>query len=57
MKSPKHKGVMAFIKKICSSGNAFQVPMLPNAKQPIKIPTYDGSGQVVHPSVIDFENE
>jgi hypothetical protein len=36
---------------------AFNKPILPNAGQPLKIPTYDGSGQAVHPSVIDFLNE
>jgi len=34
-----------------------QKALLPNAKQFLNIPTYDGSGQVVHPSVIDFHNE
>ena len=34
-----------------------QVPLLQNSKQALQIPTYDGSGQVVHPSVIDFINE
>ena len=36
---------------------AFKDPVIHNAKQPLQIPTYDGSGQVVHPSVIDFQNE
>jgi hypothetical protein len=36
---------------------AMQVPLLPNSKQALQIQTYDGSGQVVHPSVIDFVNE
>lgn len=57
MKSLKHNRVMAYIKKICRSGNSFRVPNLPNAKYPLQIPTYDESGQVVHPCVIDFRNE
>ncbi len=58
-KSPKPDRVRTYIKKmfICLSGVADQVPILPNAQQPLRIPTYDGSGQVVHPSVIDFLNE
>jgi hypothetical protein len=32
-------------------------PLIHNAKSPLQIPTYDGSGQAVHPSVIDFQNE
>lgn len=39
------------------SGYKKQGPILPNAQQPLAIPTYEGSGQVVHPSVIDFLNE
>lgn len=39
------------------SGIAFPHPLLANAKQPLQTPTYDGSGQVVHPSIIDFFNE
>jgi hypothetical protein len=58
-KSPKPDRVRTYIKKmfICLSGVADQVPILLNAQQPLRIPTYDGSGQVVHPSVIDFLNE
>jgi hypothetical protein len=51
MKSSKDHAVITFIKKMC------HMPILTNARQPLNIPTYDGSGQVVHPSVIDFENE
>ncbi len=31
--------------------------LLPNALEPLSIPTYEGSGQTVHPSIIDFQNE
>lgn len=31
--------------------------LLPNAEAPLSIPTYEGSNQVVHPSVIDFSLE
>ena len=31
--------------------------MLKNSSAPINLSTYDGSGQVVHPSVVDFKNE
>lgn len=34
-----------------------QAIKLNNSAEPIDISTYDGSGQVVHPSVIDFKNE
>jgi hypothetical protein len=56
-KSSKYNRIMGFVKKICQSGIAFRFSILPNARQPLQIPTYDGSGQVVHPSVIDFLNE
>jgi hypothetical protein len=36
---------------------AFKNPILKNADQPLLIQTYDGSDQVVHPSIIDFQNE
>jgi hypothetical protein len=57
MKSIRH--YVANIKKLFlyNSGNSFHAPILPNAKKPLQIPTYDGSGQVVHPSIIDFLNE
>jgi hypothetical protein len=58
-KSPKPYRVMTYIKKmfVSLSGIEARIPILPNAQQPLRIPTYDGSGQVVHPSVIDFLNE
>jgi hypothetical protein len=57
--SERKNGVFANIKKLFSyrSGNGFPLPILPNAEQPLQTPTYDGSGQVVHPCVIDFFNE
>jgi len=36
---------------------AYRQSILSNAKQSLQIPTYDGSDQVVHPSIIDFRNE
>ena len=58
-KSLQKYWVFATIKNLLrySSGNAFNTPALSNAKQYLTIPTYEGSGQVVHPSVIDFRNE
>ena len=51
--------VKTYIKKlfVTPSGIEARAPLLPNARQPLMIPTYDRSGQVVHPSVIDFLNE
>jgi hypothetical protein len=56
-KSSKYNKILGFVKKICPSGIAFRFSVLTNARQPLQIPTYDGSGQVVHPSVIDFLHE
>ena len=39
------------------SGFTKAVLPLPNAQKPLNIPTYDSSGQAIHPSVIDFLNE
>jgi len=36
---------------------SFNVGILLNARKPLNIPTYDGSNQVVHPSIIDFLTE
>lgn len=59
METMRNNRVIAYFKTrfMCPLENSFQKPLLPNAKQPLQIPTYDGSGQVVHPSVIDFRNE
>jgi hypothetical protein len=59
MKSLKIFGVIRSIKNIFSrpSKIVFKYPVISNAKYPLSIPTYDGSGQVNHPSVIDFLNE
>ena len=58
-KSPQPDRVRTYIKKmfVSLSGIEARIPILQNAQQPLRIPTYDGSGQVVHPSVIDFLNE
>lgn len=42
---------------INKSGYTQAVLPLPNAENHLIIKTYDGSGQAVHPSVIDFQNE
>ena len=57
--SSKSDRIRIYIKKIVAglSGIEVRIPLLPNAQEPLIIPTYDGSGQVVHPSVIDFLNE
>lgn len=58
-KSPRPGRVSRIIKRmfVRLSGIEARIPILPNAQQHLRIPTYDGSGQVVHPSVIDFLNE
>ena len=59
MKTMKNFGIIENIKNffIGPSVITFHKSILPNAQKPLKVPTYDGSGQVVHPSVIDFLNE
>jgi hypothetical protein len=55
----RYSELSSYIKKriIFPAENVFRTALIPNAGQPLEIPTYDGSGQVVHPSVIDVWNE
>ena len=59
IKSIKKNGIISRIKNpfVRTAVIAFKDPVIHNAKHPLYTPTYDGSDQVVHPSVIDFQNE